>query len=47
MSKVLLDTNILIYAKDVASVHHVSSLSFFRSSHQLFLTSKNLTQKSH
>lgn len=44
MSKVLLDTNILIYAKDVASVHHVISLSYFRSSHQLFLTSKNLTE---
>ena len=44
MSKVLVDTNILVYAKDSSSVHHIASLSILNSGHELFLASKNLNE---
>ncbi len=44
MSKVLVDTNVLIYIKDASSVYHKEAVSFFHSKHDLFLTSKNLTE---
>ena len=44
MSKVLVDTNILIYAKDVASIHHDASLIFLKQPAEYFISVKNLTE---
>jgi predicted nucleic acid-binding protein len=44
MSKVLVDTNVLIYAKDVASNHHDVSLALLRQPEEFFVTIKNLTE---
>jgi hypothetical protein len=43
MSKVLVDTNILIYAKDVASIYHDASLIFLKQPDEYFISIKNLT----
>lgn len=44
MSKILVDTNVLIYAKDASSVYHKAAISVFNSKNDLLLTSKNLTE---
>jgi predicted nucleic acid-binding protein len=44
MCRTLIDTNILIYAKDSSSVFHKASLNIFSCGDELFLTSKNLTE---
>lgn len=44
MSKILVDTNVLIYAKDTDSVFHQKSIALFESKAELFLTSKNLSE---
>ena len=44
MSKLLLDTNVLIYAKDVSSIYHGVSLSLITRPNEFYITSKNLTE---
>jgi predicted nucleic acid-binding protein len=44
MSKVLVDTNILIYAKDIASIYHDASLIFLKQPDEYFISIKNLTE---
>lgn len=44
MSKLLVDTNVLIYARDSSSIHHKASVNFLDSENELFLTSKNLSE---
>ena len=44
MNRLLIDTNILVYAKDVSSVFHQLSTTLLKSDNQLFTTSKNLTE---
>lgn len=44
MSKVLVDTNVLVYAKDSSSIFHNDALALFQRGDDLFLTSKNLTE---
>ena len=44
MNKLLLDTNILIYAKDKSSQFHQKSQALFSSSFELHTTSKNLAE---
>lgn len=44
MSKVLLDTNILIYTKDISSIFHKNSIALFESEFELHTTSKNLVE---
>jgi len=44
MSKVLLDTNILVYSKDTSSVFHDASKKMFFNSDEHFITSKNLSE---
>ena len=44
MSRLLLDTNILIYAKDSSSGFHQAAIEIFMGTDELFLTSKNLTE---
>jgi predicted nucleic acid-binding protein len=43
MNRLLIDTNILVYAKDASSVFHQVSTTLLKSDNQLFTTSKNLT----
>jgi predicted nucleic acid-binding protein len=44
MSKLLVDTNVLIYAKDVSSLYHDVSLSLFTKTNEFYITTKNLTE---
>jgi predicted nucleic acid-binding protein len=44
MSKVLVDTNVLVYAKDSSSIFHSDALALFKGVDDLFITSKNLTE---
>lgn len=44
MSRVLVDTNVLIYIKDSSSAFHGSAQNVFNKGDELFLTSKNLTE---
>jgi predicted nucleic acid-binding protein len=44
MRKVLVDTNVLIYAKDTSSVFHQVAFNIFQGGESLFITSKNLTE---
>lgn len=44
MNRILIDTNVLIYAKDSNSIYHQKSLNLFRSESEVFLTSKNLSE---
>jgi len=44
MSKILVDTNVLVYAKDADSEYHQASIKLLEGSGQLFITSKNLTE---
>jgi predicted nucleic acid-binding protein len=44
MNKSLVDTNILVYAKDKNSKFHVASLKYLNSASELFITSKNLSE---
>jgi predicted nucleic acid-binding protein len=44
MSKVLVDTNVLIYAKDSSSIYHLPSLTFLEGGDELYTTSKNLNE---
>lgn len=44
MSKMLIDTNVLVYSKDKSSVFHRASISVFNGSDQLYTTSKNLAE---
>ena len=44
MSKVLVDTNVLVYAKDSSSIHHLPSLAILNGEYELYTTSKNLNE---
>lgn len=44
MSKLLIDTNIFIYALDPESIHYKKCVGYLTSSHQLFTTSKNISE---
>lgn len=45
MSKILLDTNILIYAFDRSLVYHKKSLAFFENTNdELFISTKNISE---
>jgi|GEM_PF-2144154 len=44
MNKALIDTNIMIYAKDKSSAFHKISIKFFKGDYALFLTNKNLVE---
>jgi len=44
MSKILVDTNILIYAKDSSSSFHSIANNVFNNGDELYLTSKNLSE---
>ncbi len=44
MSRLLLDTNILVYAKDASSIFHQVSITLLKSDNQFFITTKNLTE---
>ena len=44
MSKVLVDTNILIYVKDNSSIFHQAALKIIDNSDDLYITSKNITE---
>ncbi len=44
MSKIVLDTNILVYAKDRSSKFHLEALDFIEHHDELFTTSKNLVE---
>jgi predicted nucleic acid-binding protein len=44
MNKVLVDTNVLIYAKDESSKFNEAALQVLTGEDDLFLTSKNLTE---
>ncbi len=44
MSKILLDTNVLIYAIDENSAFYSAARKMFDSEHELFTTSKNISE---
>ncbi|MCI0750668.1 MAG: PIN domain-containing protein [Flammeovirgaceae bacterium] len=44
MSKVLVDTNVLIYTKDRSSTFHLKAINILNRSEELFITTKNLTE---
>jgi predicted nucleic acid-binding protein len=44
MSRVLVDTNILIYSKDIKSLYHPFANGIFNSEDELFVTNKNLSE---
>lgn len=44
MSKILLDTNVLVYAKDNSSSFHDAAVGVFNGSDELYLTIKNLVE---
>lgn len=44
MSRLLIDTNILVYSKDVSSAFHRASIELFKGPDHLFTTSKNLAE---
>jgi predicted nucleic acid-binding protein len=44
MNKVLVDTNVLIYAKDESSKFNKAAMEILTGEDELFLTSKNLTE---
>ena len=44
MSKLLIDTNIFIYALDPESIHYKKSIGYLNSANQLFTTSKNISE---
>lgn len=44
MSRLLIDTNILVYSKDISSAFHLASTKLFKGPDQLFTTSKNLAE---
>ncbi len=44
MSKLLIDTNVLVYLKDTSSVFHEASVRLFKGNHQFYTTSKNLSE---
>jgi len=44
MSKLLIDTNVLIYFKDSSSIHHKASANLLTGRGQFFITSKNLSE---
>lgn len=44
MSKLLIDTNIFIYALDKDSIHHQKSVEYLTSKDKLFTTSKNISE---
>ena len=44
MSRILVDTNVLVYAKDVSSIFHKPSLDLFNKRGDLFITSKNISE---
>lgn len=44
MSKLLLDTNILIYSKDKSSQFHLKSQALLGSSFDFYITSKHLSE---
>lgn len=44
MSNILIDTNILVYAKDASSIYHLDALSVLNERNSIFMTSKNLTE---
>jgi predicted nucleic acid-binding protein len=44
MSKLLLDTNILIYSKDKSSQFHLKSQTLLSSSFDFYITTKNLSE---
>ena len=44
MSRLLIDTNILVYSKDKSSAFHQASIKLFEGPDHLFTTSKNLAE---
>ncbi len=44
MSKLLIDTNVLVYSKDTSSVFHEASVKLFKGQDQFYTTSKNLSE---
>jgi predicted nucleic acid-binding protein len=44
MSKLVLDTNILVYAKDASSRYHAASIRLFSDPEERYVTSKNLSE---
>lgn len=44
MSRLLIDTNILVYSKDISSSFHQASRMLFEGPDHLFTTSKNLAE---
>lgn len=44
MSRLLIDTNVLVYSKDISSGFHQASIKLFKGPHHLFTTSKNLAE---
>ena len=44
MTKMLVDTNVLVYAKDSSSIHHLPSLTILEGDYDLYTTSKNLNE---
>jgi predicted nucleic acid-binding protein len=44
MSRLLIDTNILVYSKDISSAFHRASIKLFKGTDHLFTTSKNLAE---
>lgn len=44
MSKLLIDTNILVYSKDRSSIFHQASVGLFKGRDQFYTTSKNLSE---
>lgn len=44
MSRLLIDTNVLVYSKDISSAFHLASVKLVKGPDQLFTTSKNLAE---
>ncbi|MCW5910457.1 MAG: PIN domain-containing protein [Cyclobacteriaceae bacterium] len=44
MSKLLIDTNVLVYLKDTSSAFHRASVKLFKGNDQFYTTSKNLSE---
>ena len=44
MSRILVDTNVLAYAKDSSSIFHKSSLDLLKKGGDLFVTSKTISE---
>jgi predicted nucleic acid-binding protein len=44
MSRILVDTNVLVYVKDISSSFHKAAISLFNGKDELFTTTKNLAE---